>query len=362
MKPLSIAILGTRGIPNRYGGFEECAEQLAVRWAKQGIKVRVYHTHHHPVVDPVWMRVERVAQWDPQGWGSFSQFVYDFLCIHHLRRHNVDAILQLGYTSSGIWQSWMPRKARIVTNVDGLEWTRAKYARPVRSFLKWSEKQVVERSDVLIADAPEITHLLQQHWGAASVYIPYGVRLDQTESPTALQQYGLTPRGYDLVLARIEPENQIELILQAHQKSGSQIPLLVVGGLNHRYARRLAQHYGSERIRFVDSCYDKPVVEALRRQCRWYVHGHSAGGTNPSLLEAMASGCAILAHRNPFNEWVLGDSGYYFESVEGLRTALATDPPADGPLEERRSRLEQEFDWDRIAQNYLDILTGKGAP
>ncbi|MBI1315819.1 DUF1972 domain-containing protein [bacterium] len=362
MKPLSIAIVGTRGIPNRYGGFEECAEQLSVRWAAQGIRVRVYHPHHHPVVDPVWKGVERVARWDPRRWGSLSQFVYDALCILHLRHHPVDAMLQLGYTSSGVWQVLMPRNARLATNVDGLEWIRPKYAAPVRAFLKWSEKQVVKRSDVLIADAPEIARLLKQHWGAPSLCIPYGVQLEQPESKAALQQYGLTPKGYDLVLARIEPENQIELIVRAHQKSGSKIPLIVVGGLNHGYARRLAKDCGSETVRFVGGCYEKPIVETLRRQCRWYIHGHSVGGTNPSLLEAMASGCAILAHRNPFNEWVLGDFGHYFESIDALSSALAAHPLAVGNLERHRSRLECEFDWDRIAQDYLDILTGKGAP
>ncbi len=356
---MNIAIVGTRGIPNRYGGFEECAEQLALRWAAQGMNVRVYGVHHHPVREPVFKGIERVSIFDPSGMGSASQFFYDLGCIFHLRRNPVDVVLQLGYTSSGIWQGLWPRSLVVVTNPDGLEWTRAKYSNAVRRFLKWSERQAVFRSDALIADAPEIARQLKVQWGVESECIPYGAERNRTFQEDWRQELGLKPGKFDLILARMEPENQIETMILARIESDSDLPLIVVGGVQNRYARRLIDRYARNEIRFVGSCYDRPKVEGLRRSARYYLHGHTAGGTNPSLLEAMASGCSILAHSNPFNRWVLGDQGDYFMGVPDLSELLSRSAEPTDRSEALNERLQRDFDWDSIAERYLKVLTTK---
>jgi len=134
---MKIGILGSRGIPNQYGGFEECAEQLAARLVKKGHAVTVYSSHTHPIKVNSWKGVRIARIWDPEKQlGTAGQFIYDFFGILDSHKRNYDIILQLGYTSSGIWQAFLPRKSRIVTNMDGLEWKRAKYSKTVQQFLK----------------------------------------------------------------------------------------------------------------------------------------------------------------------------------------------------------------------------------
>ena len=353
---MKLAIVGTRGIPNRYGGFEECAEQLSLRWVAQGHQVRVYGVHHHPYSEPHYHGVERVSIFDPQRWGSASQFVYDLGCILHLKKNPVDAVLQLGYTSSGIWQRLWPHHFYVATNPDGLEWTRAKYSEPVKRFLKWSEGQAVRRSNALIADAPEIARQLKKEWGVESHCIPYGTERGRAFVGDWVEDLGLEQARFDLILARMEPENQIESMLRARLESESQLPLIVVGGTENSYARRLIGRYACREIRFVGSCYDRPKVEGLRRAARYYLHGHTAGGTNPSLLEAMASGCAVIAHSNPFNRWVLGEQGEYFSNITELAALLSRTEPVPDRRAALNERLERDFDWDSIADRYLEVL------
>ncbi len=139
--PLKIAILGCRGIPNRYGGFEQFAEKLSVGLVEGGHQVWVYNSHNHPCRDALWRGVHRVLCYDPEyRLGQFGQFIYDWNCIRDSRRRGFDIILQLGNTSSSVWHRQLPRASVVVTNMDGLEWKRSKYNRPVQRFLKYAEK------------------------------------------------------------------------------------------------------------------------------------------------------------------------------------------------------------------------------
>src|SRR6266480_5995741 len=168
---MRIAILGTRGIPNRYGGFEQFAEYAAPLLAKRGHEVFVYNSSSHPFQDKEWRGVKLIRRPDPENnLGTFGQFIYDFNCIMDARRENFDFILQLGYTSSSIWAFLLPKKAVVITNMDGFEWKRKKYSRLVQWFLRHAEKWAVKYSDVLIADSLIMQSYLKKKYKITASY------------------------------------------------------------------------------------------------------------------------------------------------------------------------------------------------
>ena len=163
---LKIAILGTRGIPNHYGGFEQFAEYLAKGLVERGFEVSVYNSHNHPYREKTWNGVEIIHCYDPEDKiGTAGQFIYDLNCIKDSRKRDFDIILQLGYTSSSVWNRFLPRKRTIITtNMDGLEWKRSKYSKPVQQFLKRAEGLAVKFSDHLIADSKGIREYLKEKY------------------------------------------------------------------------------------------------------------------------------------------------------------------------------------------------------
>ena len=213
---MKIAIIGTRGIPNYYGGFEQFAEYLSVGLVERGFEVVVYNSHSHPYKEFTYKGVEIVHCWDPEDLiGTAGQFIYDLNCILDSRKKNFDVILQLGYTSSSIWSRLFPKKAIVTTNMDGLEWKRTKYSKKVQRFLRYAEKLAIKHSDHLIADSIGIQKYLSDTFNSKSVYIPYGSDLFQSADEKALADWDFAPYGYDMLIARLEPENSIERSLQS---------------------------------------------------------------------------------------------------------------------------------------------------
>ena len=357
---MKIAIIGTRGIPNQYGGFEAFAAQLAPEMVSRGHEVRVYCSSTHPLKDPAWKGVERVLQPDPAWMGSFSQFIYDLLCIVHLRKNPVDVILQLGYTSSGIWQVFLPKQT-VGTNMDGLEWSRSKYPRLVQAFLKWSEKQAVRRADHLIADAKAIATYLETTYGRPATYLSYPAWPD-TQAPEPGQlPAGLRENGYGLLVARAEPENHPEMIIQGWIRSKSSKKLVLVGNWSSTATgldllRRYSDH---PKVVFLNPIYAVATLQNVRR-CAWVnLHGHSVGGTNPSLLEAMAAGKPLLAHNNPFNQEVAGHEAGYFHDAEELATLIQETKTPEAPLfKEALKAYDPPQLWKAYEAFFLKMLQG----
>lgn len=319
---MKIAILGSRGIPNAYGGFEQYAEQLSRFLADRGCEVHVYCSSTHPYKASKLGKVHLKHMYDPEWMGTAGQFVYDYNCIKDARKGDYDIIYQLGYTSSAIFNRMMPAGARLITNMDGMEWQRSKYSRMVQRFLKWSESLVVKRSDYLIADAIPIQEYIRQTYRAEAYYSAYTSAIPPKADETLLAAYGIVPKQYSLLIARMEPENNIELILEAYAASVQTNPLIVVGNTNNHFGRHLLQKYSATNIRFVGPVYDKPLLDTLRQCSAYYFHGHSVGGTNPSLLEAMAGRCSIIAHDNVYNKSVLNGNALFFAGTDELKEIL----------------------------------------
>lgn len=358
---MKIAILGSRGIPNYYGGFEECAQQLSWRWREAGHQVSVYNSHRHPYAEKQWRGVEIIHKYDPEHrMGSAGQWIYDFNCIWDARKRGFDIVLMLGYTSSSPWLNLLPAHSVLITNMDGLEWQRSKYSARVKSYLRWAEKQAVAASHLLIADALAIQQYLQKQYRSQIVYLPYGAE-PLTEPPEAhfLERYNLQAGGYHLIIARLEPENNLACLLEGVEASESSRPTLVIGDHESPYGQKLKARFKDPRIRFVKASYRKDKLNALRHYCHLYLHGHSVGGTNPSLLEAMACAAPILAHRNPFNQEVLGEDAAYFLDPTDVANALdhfERGPAQEAQIRQNLQKLEQRYHWPLIAEQYLVVF------
>lgn len=359
---MKIGILGTRGIPNYHGGFEQFAEYFAAFLAEEGHEVYVYSSHTHPYQEATFQGANIVHCIDPEGkMGTAGQFLYDLNCILDSRKRDFDILLQLGYTSNSVWYFLLPKKPAIITNMDGLEWKRSKYNKWVRKFLKWAEAWAVRSSDFLIADSIGIQNYLKDTYQKTSEYIAYGAELFEQPDLGVLENYGVKSNQYNLLIARMEPENNIETILDGVVAAMQEVPFLVIGKHDvNTFGAHLKEKYKDHPyIKFVGGVYNQDHLNNLRYYSRLYFHGHSVGGTNPSLLEAMASNALIIAHRNEFNGNILNEDAFYFETpseVAEYIDQIDNKLQYEAFLGHNKRKIEQLFSWDTINRHYLDFF------
>lgn len=352
---LNIAILGTRGIPNNYGGFEHIAGRLAKGLVENGHHVTVYNSSRHPYQKKEWNGVRIIHCFDPEYLiGVAGQFIYDLNCIIDSRKRNYDIILMLGYTSSSVWGKLYPKKPIIITNMDGLEWKRTKFSKPVRDFLKYAEKLAINSSRFHVADSPVIKEYLDNKYGIKSKYIAYGADLYPEYNEHDLVPYGLKRNQYFLLMARMEPENNIEMILDGFCSSTSKLTFIVIGNTGNGFGKYLVEKYKEEkRIIFLGPIFNERKVQSLAAYCSLYFHGHSVGGTNPSLLDAMAVKAPLAAHGNPFNKSILKENALFFESVSDVSYIINSGKYADEVhISNNYETIVNEFAWNSIILQY----------
>ena len=354
---LRIAIMGTRGIPNHYGGFEQLAEHLGPGLVKAGHEVTVYNSHNHPWQGDIWEGVNIVHCYDPEYMlGSAGQFVYDLNCIMDARKRNFDVILQLGYTSSSVWGLLFPERTAVLYNMDGLEWKRAKYSWLTRRFLLHAEKLAVRYSNFRISDSPVIQDYYKEKYGIGTEYIAYGADIFNTADESVLQEYGVEAGEYLVMMARMEEENNIETILNGFTASRTEKKMVVIGNISNRFGRYVKERFeADDRIIFTGAIFEKEKVHSLKSFSWLYFHGHSTGGTNPSLLEAMASRALILAHENAFNRNVLGPDAYYFSSAADVTVFIEGFNRGGMEISMTKRNYEkiiEKFTWPGIICNY----------
>ncbi|MES2006088.1 MAG: DUF1972 domain-containing protein [Bacteroidota bacterium] len=361
MKSISIGIIGCRGIPNHYGGFEQFASFLSRGLAAKGHKVTVYNTHTHPYQQKKWEGVDIAHCYDPSAsMGTMGQFLYDLNCIMDARRRKFDIVLVLGYTSSSVWGWLYPAQSVVITNMDGLEWKRSKYSAPVQSFLRYAEKLAVHFSKRQVADAIPVKEYLDDKYGIQSTYISYGAENCIETDKAVLEKYGVSKNNYHLLIARMEPENHIETILKGLTRQAGAEKILVVGSLANGYGKKMKALFGSNpAVQFLGTIYDAPELDNLREGCRLYFHGHSVGGTNPSLLEAMACGAMICAHDNVFNRSVLQEDAFYFSNEEDIETVASRIHPiekVDNIRNRNRQKIREQYSWQKIIADYETLF------
>jgi glycosyltransferase involved in cell wall biosynthesis len=358
---LKIAIIGCRGIPNFYGGFEKMAECISVGLVNKGHEVTVYNSHNHPYQKKDFYGVRIKHCFDPEYLlGTAGQFIYDWNCIQHARKQNYDVLLFLGYTSSSVWGKFFPKKPVIISNMDGLEWKRSKYNHLTQQFLKLAEKWAVKYSHFYIADSIVIQNYLQRKYKIRCQYIPYGSEISYLNNNSLLPFYHISSQEYFLLMARMEPENNIETILDGFNKSNSDKKFLVIGNTDNSFGQRIQKKFREDkRILFAGAIYDTTVTHTLKYFSSLYFHGHSVGGTNPSLLEAMGSGSLIAAHQNEFNLSVLQKDAYYFQSskdVAQLIESVSRNGKEEQMVQNNLLKIEKKYNWPSIIEQYNDFI------
>jgi len=361
-REFDIAIVGTVGLPARYGGFETLAEQLVRRLAGRR-RMLVYCTAKNRVAFPV-SEEGATLEYITLDANGMQSIVYDAIAMWRTTRRS-STMLVLGVSGCLALPAirWRDPMLRIVTNIDGLEWKRAKWGRLARIILRWSEAAAVRFSDVVIADNEEIRAYVQKRYDKDVPMIAYGGDADATPLAFA-RQFALpfAARTYDFVVCRIEPENNIGLILEAFARVSDK-NLVIVGNWNvSAYAMNLRQQYDEHaNIALLDPIYDRAELDAMRRDARALIHGHSAGGTNPSLVEAMSAGMAVLAFDVGYNRYTTFNAARYWYDVISLRALITSlnDTELAANRTAMRALADSHYTWGRIATEYETALCGE---
>lgn len=353
------AILGTVGVPGNYGGFETLADNLVTYHEESGnpIELTVYCSSKNLSARPA--SYHRAAlQYVGLDANGVQSIPYDMIGLVDAIRRGYDRLLLLGVSGAVILPLLkLFTHARIITNVDGIEWKRDKWQGLTKHYLRFAEKIAVKASDEVIADNQAIADYLKETYGCDAHVIPYGG--DHAVEAVADQSAVVhLPEGYALGLCRIEPENNIAMILEAFDSLGR--PLVFVGNWDKSpYGRELKRQYADHpTIVIHDPVYDARGLRAIRDKASIYLHGHSAGGTNPALVEMMHFGIPIAAHGCSFNRYTTENHALYFSSAEELRALVTqlSDGQAKAVGNAMLEIAQRRYTWATIGQSYFELL------
>jgi len=367
---MKIAVVGIRGIPSSYSGFETIIGELAPRFVERGHQVTVY------------CRKSLFAQRSPQYKGvalrylpsiehkALSTLSHSFLSMLHASASDVDIVFAVN-AANGIY-GFIPRLfgKRCVLNVDGMEWLRPKWNMLARWVFRTSASLGTKLYDEIVTDAEEMHRLYAREFGIDSTYIAYGANIDTSTDPAILERYGLKPFDYYLVASRLVPDNNADLIIEGFIKTASTKKLAVAGGADYAGNRIERQFFNrirsiaDERVLFLGHVADQNHVKELHCNCFAYIHGHEFGGINPALLKALGYSNCVLALNTPFNSEVLegGKYGILFEKDPSSLAGKIELIEAQRDLwhsfrSVATKRVKERFNWDRIAEEYLALFS-----
>jgi len=363
---MRLAILGTRGIPARYGGFETLAEELSARLASRGHAVTVYGRTRYAEPGRTSWRGARVRVLPTVPAKYFETVIHGFLSGIDAAFERYDAVLVCNAINAA--SSWLPRLAgstRVVLNVDGLERNRRKWNSIGRAAYSVSERLSTRIPDVVVSDARVIQDYYRDEYGLETVFIPYGGDLPAPGGVTELDRLGLRPEGYVLYVSRLEPENNALEVVQAYRSVPGSTPLVIVG--DAPYAREYIERVrtaADPRVLFPGAIYGEGYRQLLAHTAV-YVQATEVGGTHPALVEALGYGRVVCFHDSPENREVAAGAGIAFdvrrpESLAGLLRSLLDDPAAASVWKDRaRKRTEERYRWDDVTDRYEAVLEGR---
>lgn len=359
----TLNILGVRGVPARHGGFESFAERLSLFLVESGWDVTVYcqEAGKGAVSESLWRGIRRVHIPVQRG-GAAGTIVFDWRATCHALSQD-GLFLTLGYNTA-IFNLLQRLKGQTnIINMDGIEWRRDKWGLLAKSWFWLNERAGCWIGNHLVADHPRIREHLASRVSVEKItMIPYGAEKVSDADASLLVPFGVEPDRFSVVIARPEPENSFLEMVRAFSRERRDHKLVVLGNFrsdSNPYHRQVMAA-ASDEVIFPGAIYDAPVVQALRFYSRFYLHGHRVGGTNPSLVEAMGAGCAVIAHDNPFNRWVAGvDAAYFVDepACAELLENLLTDNAAIARMKAASSaRFAERFTWDQVLREYEDLL------
>lgn len=358
---MKASIIGTVGVPACYGGFETLVEQLVKHSAGSGIDYTVYcSSPAYAVKHDAFCGA--ALRYVPLKANGLQSVPYDIASLVRAARHS-DAVLILGVSGCAflpLFRKFCHKK--LIINIDGLEHRRAKWNKWVKRYLKYSEALALRHCDVVITDNKGVQDYVRNEYGKEVELIAYGgdhvlVTMDDGERDERLGAYGVSAGGYALALCRIEPENNPEATLEAFARTGQR--LVFVGNWdNSPYGHELQHRYAPfKNITMAPAVYDLRTLYALRSGCQLYVHGHSAGGTNPSLVEAMFFDKPIAAYDVVYNRETTDGRAIYFGGVDQLEAILRGPRGHFAQVgADMGCVARQRYQWHDIARQYEDLL------
>lgn len=377
-----IFIIGSRGLPAQYGGFETFVEQLVSNQVSPNIRYHVAclsDSSHHQHSEYKGADCFTI---NPPKLGPARVIAYDMMAISYaldlVEAQNMEAPIFyiLGNTIGGFIGPFAKKihsvGGTLFVNPDGLEWKRSKWSKPVQAYLKYAEKLMAKHADLLIADNEGIENYIQETYqGTSTRFIAYGTDLSPTDYQADSQavldffgQWNLTEKGYYLIIGRFVPENNYLTAIKEFMASSTERDLVIVA--NHEgsaYFQKLEEETDfsrDKRIKFVGTVYDSNLLKYLRNQCRAYIHGHEVGGTNPSLLEALAQTNENLVLGVDFNQKVALNGARYWSKEQGNLSQLIDRIDGQAEAEElgqiAKEHMSTAYTWEKIVQEYEELF------
>lgn len=364
---MKLAILGTRGVPPNYGGFETFAAELGTRLIRRGHHVSVYCRE---TGSPEWQGIHRIVL-PALGHKYFETVSHAFLSALDALRRDFDAVLVCNAANAFVLPLLRAARIPVAINVDGIERKRRKWNVLGRMVYAIGEAFSVSFANAVIADADVIADYYREHYAIEPAVIPYGAEFPAEEDSDVLGRLGLRKEEYLLYVSRFEPENNPLEVVEAYEKSAAGYPLVMLGkGL---YAPGLVEElhrHASDKILFPGALYGRDY-RTLQRNALLYIQATEVGGTHPALIEAMASGGRVLAHDTPENREVGGHAVGYFhlriaetpsETLSGTISEWVSNPLQREDFRARAlKRAEEKYSWDRVTDEYERLFRGLSA-
>lgn len=357
---MRVALIGTRGVPARYGGFETAIEEVGWRLVDRGHEVVVFSRTPDGEEKLDSYRGMSVVDLPALKRRSLETLSHTALSVLSKNLSGADAAIVFNAANSPFLPAIRARRIPVATHVDGLEWRRTKWGRAGQRYYRLAESLAVRYSDALIADAPGIADYYSVEFGAPTRLIAYGAPILTDAGSDRLATLDLKPGGYHLVVARMEPENHILEIVRGYVASAATRPLIVVGTAPYSdgYIGRI-HDAADERVRMIGGVWDQTLLDQLYANATSYLHGHSVGGTNPSLLRAAGAGAFVIAYDVPFNRDVVGNHAEYFRTEADVAHQVETVEAHPGSSRQRGHALQTDirrYSWDTVADQYEQLI------
>lgn len=358
-----VGIIGSVGVPGKYGGFETLAHQLVCNLNHQ-IDFTVYNSKFS------YEKEERLRYWNrarikyvPLKANGIQSIIYDIFSMLHAILYT-EILLILGVSGCIFLPILkMLSSKRVIVNIDGLEWRRDKWGKFHKKFLKYSEGMAVKYADEVICDNPVIQRYVATEYGKKSRLVEYGSDhvFRRTITTNVQRKFPFLQDKYAFKVCRIEPENNIHIVLEAFREVDNMMLVMVGNWENSNYGKELRKEYsGYSNIILIDPIYNLEILDVFRSNCSIYLHGHSAGGTNPSLVEAMQLGVPIMAFDINYNRETTLNKALYFKSSEdlSLKVSAASDDLLDQVAVKMRDIARFKYSWNVISEKYLNAFEG----
>jgi glycosyltransferase involved in cell wall biosynthesis len=361
---MKVAIIGTRGYPYVYGGFETFVKELSERLVKIGVEVHVYcqrdlFEEKPPIVNGIHLHYIPTIQTK-----SLNQIVHSFLSIIHATFSSVNVILVVNLAAGPM--GWIPklRGKKTMMNVDGLEWLRPKWKGLGSTYFRFAARLATKLYDLIITDADAMRDVYLEEFNKDSTVIAYGAPSYKKADASLLKRFNILENDYYLIVGRLIPDNNADLIVKAYLQSHSQKKLVIVGDVPYKdkYATSLKENAG-DRVHFIGYVRDSEELMSLYQNCFTYIHGHKFGGTNPAMLKAMSNNCSILALNTIFNKEMLrnGELGVFFdENSESLKNAFNLLEGNAELVQKLKSvvasGLTDKYNWDSVTRAYKNAM------